>query len=92
MSEFRLSKTHTMSREALRETARTLADRLKAQHGMQADWQGDDVVAIRGSGLHGRLAIDDERIEVKVKLSFLASPFRGRLQTEIQRYLDDHIS
>lgn len=92
MSEFRLSKTHTMSREALRETARALADRLEAQHGMQAHWQGEDNVAIKGSGLDGRLSIDDRQIEVNVKLSFLASPFQGKLRAEIQRYLDDNIS
>ncbi|MFN2327996.1 MAG: polyhydroxyalkanoic acid system family protein [Chromatocurvus sp.] len=92
MSEFRLSKTHTMSREALRETARSLAERLEAQHGMRAHWQGDDVVAIKGSGLDARLSIDDRQIEVNVRLGFLASPFQGRLRAEIQRYLDDNIS
>lgn len=91
MSEFRLSKTHSMSREDLRDTARALADRLEAQHGLRSTWQGDDVVAVKGSGLDARLEIDDREIAVNVKLSLLASPFQGKLRAEIQRYLDDNI-
>lgn len=92
MSGFHLSKTHSMPRDELRATARALADRLEAQHGMRAQWQGDDVVAIRGSGVEGRLSIDDRRVDVDVKLGLLASAFQGRLRAEIQRYLDDNIS
>lgn len=92
MSAFRLSKTHSMPREELRETARALADRLETQHGMRARWQGEDVVAIKGSGVEGRLSIDDREIAVDVKLGMLASAFQGRLRAEIQRYLDEHIS
>ena len=92
MSAFRLSKTHSMPREDLRETARALASRLEAQHGMRARWQGEDVVAIKGSGVEGRLSIDDGEIAIDVKLGMLASAFQGRLRAEIQRYLDDNIS
>ncbi|MFN2287075.1 MAG: polyhydroxyalkanoic acid system family protein [Chromatocurvus sp.] len=92
MSTFHVSKSHSMPREELRETARALADRLRAQHGMRASWQGDDVVAIKGSGFEGRLSIDDQQIKVDVRLGMLASAFQGRLRAEIQRYLDDNIS
>lgn len=92
MSGFRLSKTHSMPREELRETARALANRLESQHGMRARWQGEDVVAITGSGVEGRLSIDDRQVEVDVRLGLLASAFQGRLRAEIQRYLDDNIS
>lgn len=92
MSAFSLSKTYTMPRDELRETARALAERLESQHGMRAQWQGDDVVAIKGSGVEGRLSIDESRIAVDVRLGMLASAFQGRLRAEIQRYLDDNIS
>lgn len=92
MSAFRLCKKHSMPREELREAARALADRLQTQHGMRASWQGDDVVAIKGSGVDGRLSIDDQQIEIDVRLGMLASAFQGRLRAEIQRYLDENIS
>lgn len=92
MAEFSLSKNHSMQRAELRDTARALAERLEAQHGMQAKWQGEDVVAIKGSGLEGRLSIDDRHIQIDIKLGLLASAFQGKLRAEIQRYLDEHIS
>lgn len=92
MSAFRLKKAHSMSREELRDTARALADRLESQHGLQARWHGEDVVAITGSGLDGCLSINDDEIEISVKLGLLVSAFKGKLQAEIQRYLDENIS
>jgi putative polyhydroxyalkanoate system protein len=81
-----------MPREALRERARSLAERLESRHHMRARWLGDDVVAIKGSGVEGQLSIDDTQVAVDVKLGLLAAPFQGKLRSEIQRYLDEHIS
>lgn len=92
MASFRLSKPYTMPKSALRSAARDLADRLEARHGLRAQWQGNDEVSIKGAGVEGRLTIDRESVDVSVKLGLLASAFQGVLRSEIQRYLDEHVS
>ena len=91
MAGFRLQKRYTMPREDVREAAEGLAKKLEREHGVRYRWQGD-TVSIRGAGIDGRLSFHDGLIDVSVKLGFLASAFQGVLRSEVQRYLDEHIS
>jgi putative polyhydroxyalkanoate system protein len=92
MAGFRLSKPYSMCQEEVREAAQGLASRLEREHGVRSRWQGDSVVTIKGSGIDGKLSFEDGYIDVSVKLGFLASAFQGALRSEVQRYLDEHIS
>lgn len=80
-----------MCKEELREAAQGLAENLERQHGVRSRWEGD-TVRIKGSGVDGKLSIGDDTVEVSVMLGLLASAFKGVLQKEVQRYLDEHIS
>lgn len=91
MAGFRLQKPYSMPKEEVREAAEGLAKKLQREHGVRYRWQGD-TVSIRGSGIDGRLSFHDGLIDVSVKLGFLASVFQGALRSEVQRYLDEHIS
>ena len=90
MAQFRMTKPYTMPKDQLREAAEGLAQSLEKQHGVRSRWDGDSV-SIRGAGVDGKLSFHDGLIDVSVKLGLLASAFKGILQSEVQRYLDDHI-
>jgi putative polyhydroxyalkanoate system protein len=92
MAGFRLQKPYSMPEEKVREAAEGLAHRLEREHGVRSSWQGDSVVKIKGSGIDGKLSFHQGNIDVSVKLGFLASAFQGVLRSEVQRYLDEHIS
>ncbi|MFV0477581.1 MAG: polyhydroxyalkanoic acid system family protein [Parahaliea sp.] len=91
MAGFQLSKPYTMPREELREAAQGLARQLEKQHGVRSSWQGD-TVSIKGSGVDGKLSIEDDVVDVSVRLGLLASAFQGMLKAEVQRYLDEHVT
>lgn len=91
MAGFRLTKTYTMPKEALRAAAEGLVDRLEEQHGVRSTWNGDSV-RIKGSGVDGELTFAQGVVDISVRLGLLASPFKGMLQAEVQRYLDEHVS
>ena len=91
MAGFKLSKSHSMCKEELREAAQGLAESLEQQHGVRSRWDGD-TVRIKGSGVDGKLSIGEDTVEVSVMLGLLASAFKGVLQKEVQRYLDEHIT
>ena len=92
MAGFRLQKPYSMPEEDVREAAEGLASRLERDHGVSTRWQSDSVVTLRGSGIDGKLSFEDGNIDVSVKLGFLAGAFQGVLRSEVQRYLDEHIS
>ena len=67
MGGFTVSRSYTMNRDEVREIAEDLARQIESQYGVTARWQGD-TVSMRGSGVDGTLAIDDEVVRVKVKV------------------------
>ncbi len=91
MAGFRLTKPYTMSKEEIREAAIGLAKNLENTHGVRSMWEGD-TVKIKGAGVNGKLSFDNGLVDVSVKLGLLASAFQGVLKSEMQRYLDEHIS
>jgi len=91
MAGFKISKACTMPKEEVREAAQKLADQLERDHGVRSRWEGD-TVHIKGSGIDGSLCMEDDRLDVSVKLGMLASMFERPLRKEVQRYLDEYVS
>lgn len=91
MAQFRITKPYTMSKKEVREAAEGLAAALEREHGVRARWEGD-TVHIRGAGIDGRMSFHDEVIDVSVKLGLLTSMFEPVLRSEVQRYLDEHVT
>ena len=75
----------------MREAAQGLAASLEREHGVRSHWEGD-TVRINGAGVNGQLSFHDGLIDVSVRLGLLASMFEPVLRSEVQRYLDTHVS
>ena len=91
MGSFRVSKPHTMNREEVREAAEELARELKNRHGLNYRWQGDSATFSR-SGLDGKLSIEEDSIELSVKMGMFASAFERPLKKAITEFLDEYVS
>jgi putative polyhydroxyalkanoate system protein len=91
MAGFKISKTCTMPKEEVRQAAEKLAAQLEKDHGVRSRWDGD-TVHIKGAGIDGCLCMEDDRLDVSVKLGMLASMFESPLRREIQRYLDEYVT
>jgi putative polyhydroxyalkanoate system protein len=91
MAGFRLTKPYTMSKEEVRKAAEGLAKELERDHGVRSRWEGDSV-RIKGAGVDGQMSFHDGLIDVNVKMGLLASMFEPVLRSEVQRYLDSHVS
>jgi len=91
MPGFRLTKPYTMSKEEVREAAQGLAANLERDHGVRSRWDGD-TVRIKGAGVDGKMSFHDGLIDVSVRLGMLAALFQDVLKSEVQRYLDEHVS
>jgi putative polyhydroxyalkanoate system protein len=91
MAGFRLTKQYTMTRDEVRTAAEGLAASLEREHGVRSRWDGD-TVRITGAGVNGEMSFADGIIDVSVRLGLLASMFEPVLRSEVQRYLDTHVS
>ena len=91
MAGFQIRRPHSMDRAELREAAEGLAQELERNHGLRARWEGD-CVRMRGAGVDGKLTLGDSDVLVSVELGLLASPFKGVLRTEVERFLDEYVA
>ena len=91
MAGFRVKKSYTMSEKEVRRAAEGLAKALEREHGVHSRWEGNTVY-ITGAGVDGQMCYDRGVIDVSVKLGLLASIFEGVLRSEVNRYLDKHVS
>ena len=81
------SLPHAKARKAVEEVAKKLAERFEFEY----EWDGDDLHFSR-SGVDGRIALLPKELHVTAKLGFLVSAFRGPIEHEIQRVLDERFT
>lgn len=75
------------ARKAVEEIAKKLAERFDVDY----SWDGDALLFNR-SGVDGRIALMPKELHVTAKLGFLVSAFKGSIESEIRRVLDERFS
>ena len=80
MSHIQLERNHTMEKEQVRT--------MKAKHGGDYCWEGD-TVHYKHSGIDAKVSFDDKTVRVDVTLGLLMSAFKGMIESEVSKYLDE---
>ncbi len=78
------SLPHAKARKAVEEVAEKLAERFEFDYA----WDGDTLNFNR-SGVDGKIALAAKSLHVTAKLGFLVSAFKGPIENEIRRVLDE---
>ena len=92
MSTITLRHSHTMKSDRLREAVQALADKLVDKFGGSAGWQGDEIHYEYSGGLKACVACSADEVQVDVELKGVMSLFRDRIASEVEGYLQRHIS
>ena len=92
MATIELRKAHTLGKDAARQKAEDLADRMKDKIGIEWVWAGDNInfEAKSGTakGAKGRVEVSSSEIAVYVDLPFLLRPLKGMVESKIKERLD----
>ncbi|SEN34766.1 putative polyhydroxyalkanoic acid system protein [Pseudomonas sp. ok272] len=87
MARISVERTHGLGKQAAREKAEQLAEKLAAQYGLQPSWSGD-TLNLKRSGVKGAVHVGEDSIKVDVELGLLMSAMSGTIKSEIERALD----
>lgn len=92
MAKIELSKQHTLGKDAARQRAEQMANKLKDKLGIEWAWAGDSIKfeAKQGAakGAKGRVDVTDSKITVIVELTLLQSAFKGMVESRVKEQLD----
>lgn len=91
MSQIRITRHHTMDREHVRNMTEELGEKLKSKFGGDYRWEGD-MVHYKYSGVDAKVSFDEDTLQVDVKLGLLMAALKGMIESEVNKYLDQHVS
>jgi putative polyhydroxyalkanoate system protein len=91
MAEINVKRTHNLEQEQAKQSVQAVAEKLKGDLGASYQWQGD-TLNFECPGAEGKIAVLPGQISVSVKLSWLLSPARGKIERSIEDYLDQSLA
>jgi putative polyhydroxyalkanoate system protein len=92
MADIHIHRSHGLGLAKARKTAWKWAETVEEKFGMECtviEGRDSDVVEFTRAGVDGRLLVTGDAFELDAKLGFLLGAFRGRIETEIEGYLDE---
>ena len=92
MADLHIRREHSLSLTAARKVAFAWAEHVEAEFGMACTYEEGrtrDEVCFTRAGVEGTLTVTRDRFELKAKLGFLVGAFKGRIESEIVKNLDD---
>ena len=92
MSHIQIRRPHQLGLEAARKIAFAWAEKAEEKLDMECTYEeGDteDLVSFTRSGVNGTLRVCDQRFELDAQLGFLLGAFKGSIETEIVKRLDE---
>jgi putative polyhydroxyalkanoate system protein len=87
----KIRRPYTMDPEDLRGVLNDLGERLGDEIDLECCWQSDACLDFSRSGAQGQINIADEELAVDVHLNFLLSPFKARIQSTIEEFLNENV-
>lgn len=91
MADIHIHRHHDLGLAKARKTAWKWAETVEEKFGMECtvvEGEDSDVVEFTRAGVDGRLLVTADAFELDARLGLLLGAFRGRIETEIEGYLD----
>ena len=92
MADLHILREHTLGLIKARQIAFQWAETAEDEFGMSCTYQEGavaDEVCFTRSGVSGSLSVTHDKFELSAKLGFLLGAFKGRIESEIVKNLDD---
>lgn len=93
MASIDIRKTHGTTQDTAAGKMRGLLERFASERAdlvKDVTWGGGGQSgAIKGKGFKGRFEVDASTVVVAIDLSFIARPFKGRIEQELTKLLDE---
>ena len=92
MADIHIQREHRLGLAKARKVAWRWAETAEEKFGMACtviEGRGGDVVEFTRAGCDGRLVVAADRFELTARLGMLLGAFSGRIESEIEKNLDD---
>lgn len=91
MPSIRIHHSHSLPLDQARKAVERIAAHIAEQFSVATRWERN-VLHFQRTGVNGTISLDGKDVAVAADLSFLLSPIKGRVESEIRRYLDEELA
>lgn len=91
MAEIHVKRAHELAHDQAKQSVQAVADKLRDDLGAKYHWVGDSL-QFECPGAGGRIEVLPHEISVSVKLSWLLSAAKGKIERSIEGYLDQYLA
>ncbi len=88
MTDIDIRRAHNLDHDHAKKAAEDIAKRLNDEFDLKYAWRGDHIVFQR-SGVQGQMEVAANHVRVQAKLGLALKLFRGKFETEINRFMDE---
>lgn len=86
----RIRRNHKLGIDEARKRADQLAGVLKKQYSLTSSWRGDYLI-VTGNGVDGHLLVEEDSIEMVIKLGFALKIMEGPIRSFIENSIDEYL-
>ena len=87
----RIRRSHNRGAEEARNRADRIAEDLQEQFSLRSEWNGD-ALQVQGNGVSGQLTVDEQNIELEVRLGFALKLMEGPIRSAIEKMIDEELA
>jgi putative polyhydroxyalkanoate system protein len=91
MATININKKYTKSVAEVKEQLEELVTDLADRYELKCQWTSDHTVTFKRSGADGEISIADGNVNFKMKLGFVLSALKGKVERRVNSYLDEHL-
>lgn len=91
LPDMRIRRSHNLGAGEARVRANRIAADLEKQFSLRCEWRGD-VMLVTGNGVSGRLLVDDQTLELEVRLGFALKLMEGPIRAAIEKAIDEELA
>lgn len=89
MSDIIIRRKHGKAKPAARAAAEHMASELKEEFDLDFSWEGE-VMHFKRPGVSGELKFERKEVVLNIRLGFLLSALKPRIEREIHRFFDEN--
>ena len=87
----KIKRGHTLGAEEAKRRVIKIAGELENRFNLRSEWEGDDL-RVNGSGVDGRIIVNDQSVEVQVRLGMSLVLLEGSIRSEIEKVMDEYLT
>ena len=91
MANIDITRAHKLTPKKARTSAEKAGKQLSKEFGLKYHWD-DEALRFERPGVSGHMELGKDSVRIVVRLGLLLLPFKGRIEQEIKRNLDELFS